>query len=115
MLLLQIKEFLDAVCEYIKYKPIRHSIAEELKNHIEESKENYIQEGLEEKIAEEKAIKQMGDSEEIGKRLNQIHKPKIDWKLLLILILLLCFGILIAFIRNSMEKEYCASNSNFTI
>ena len=46
---LQIKEFLNAVCEQIKYKPIRNSISEELENHIEESKENYIRDGLEEK------------------------------------------------------------------
>ena len=39
---LQIKEFLNTVCEQIKYKPIRNSISEELENHIEESKENYI-------------------------------------------------------------------------
>ena len=38
----EIKEFLNTVCEQIKYKPIRNSISEELQNHIEESKENYI-------------------------------------------------------------------------
>ena len=79
---MQIKEFLDSVCEQIKYKPIREDIAEELKNHIEELKENYIQEGMKEEIAEQKAIEQMGDSKEIGKKLNKIHRPKLDWKLL---------------------------------
>lgn len=98
---MQIKEFLNTVCEQIKYKPIRNSIAEELENHIEESKENYIQDGLKEKEAEEKAIIQMGDAKEIGKRLNKIHKPKLDWKLLIILIVLLGFGFLVAFTRAS--------------
>ena len=51
---LQIKEFLNNVCEQIKYKPIRNEIAEELENHIKEAKENYIQEGIEEIEAEEK-------------------------------------------------------------
>lgn len=98
---LQIKEFLNTVCEQIKYKPIRNSISEELENHIEESKENYIQEGLEEQEAEEKAIIQMGDAEEIGKKLNKIHKPKLDWRLLIILMVLLGFGFLVAFTRAS--------------
>lgn len=98
---MQIKEFLNTVCEQIKYKPIRNSISEELENHIEESKENYIQEGLEEQEAEEKAIIQMGDAEEIGKKLNKIHKPKLDWRLLIILIILLGFGFLVAFTRIS--------------
>ena len=102
---MQIKEFLDSVCEQIKYKPIRENIAEELKNHIEEAKENYMQEGLEETTAEEKAIEQMGEAQEIGKKLNKIHKPKLDWKLLLIVCVLLCFGFLVVQIRieNSLE------------
>ena len=102
---MQIKEFLYSVCEQIKYKPIRESIAEELKNHIEESKENYIQEGLEEQIAEEKAIKQMGKAQEIGKKLNKIHRPKLDWKLLLILMILLCFSGLVVFIKSRNDIE----------
>lgn len=102
---MQIKEFLCSVCEEIKYKPIRESVAEELKNHIEESKENYIQEGLEEQIAEKKAIKQMGEAQEIGKKLNKIHRPKLDWKLLLILMILLCFSGLVVLIKSRNDIE----------
>lgn len=98
---MQIKEFLNTVCEQIKYKPIRNNISEELENHIEESKENYIKDGLKEQEAEEKAITQMGDAKEIGKRLNKIHKPKLDWKLLIILIVLLGFGFLVVFTKTS--------------
>lgn len=103
---LQIKEFLNTVCEQIKYKPIRNSISEELENHIEESKENYIEEGMQEEEAEEKAIVQMGNAEEIGKKLNKIHKPKLDWKLLIILIVLLGFGFLVAFTRETKIVSY---------
>lgn len=98
---MQIKEFLNSVCEQIKYKPIRQEISEEIENHIEELKENYISDGLDEKIAEEQAIKQMGNAEEIGKKLNKIHKPKLDWKLLVISVILICFGFLVAFIKTS--------------
>ena len=109
---MQIKEFLNEVCEQIKYKPIRGNIAEELKNHIEESKENYIKEGIEENVAEEKAIKQMGKAEEIGKKLNKIHRPKLDWKLLLIVGVLLCFGFLVLSIRinNGLDGYITTSN-----
>ena len=93
------KEFLDNVCEEIKYKPIRNEICEELKNHIEEQKENYIEEGFKEELAEEKAIEQMGNAEKIGKKLNRIHRPKLDWKLLLIILIMISFGFIIAFTR----------------
>lgn len=109
---MQIKEFLNNVCEQIKYKPIREEIAKELENHIEESKENYIQEGMEEKLAEEKAIKQMGEAEEIGKGLNKIHRPKLDWKLLLIVGILLCFGFLVVFIRIENGIEGLVNSSD---
>ena len=101
MFLLQIKDFLNSVCEQIRYKPIRESISEELKNHIEEVKENYMQKGLQEELAEDEAIKQMGDSVEIGKKLNKIHRPKLDWKLVLIIGILICFGFLIAWIKTT--------------
>lgn len=101
MFLLQIKDFLNSVCEQIRYKPIRESISEELKNHIEEIKENYMQEGLQEELAEGEVIKQMGDSVEIGKKLNKIHRPKLDWKLVLIIGVLICFGFLIAWIKTT--------------
>lgn len=104
---MHIKEFIENICEYIKYKPIREEIAEELKNHIEEQKECYIEEGIESDIAEEKAIKQMGDASEIGKKLNKIHRPKLDWKLLLILIFVLAFGGLVVFTKaTSQILEY---------
>lgn len=98
---MQIKEFLNSICEQIKYKPIREEISKEIENHIEDLKEKFIEEGNNEKISEEKAIKQMGNAEEIGKKLNKIHKPKLDWKLLVITIILLCFGFLVAFIKTS--------------
>lgn len=98
---MQIKEYLNLICEQIKYKPIRNEIYKEIQNHIEEEKENYIQEGIEEKQAEEKAINNMGDAIEIGKSLNKIHKPKLDWQLILIICISLFFGFLVAFTRAS--------------
>lgn len=97
---MQIKEFLNTVCEQIKYKPIRQNIAEELKNHVEEIKENYIAEGISEEMAETKAIEQMGNGIEIGKKLNKIHKPKLDWKLVIILVILVSFGFLVSMTKT---------------
>ena len=114
---MDIKGFLNTVCSEIKYEPVRASISEELKLHIEDIKEEYQFQGMEEKEAEEKAVSQMGAAEEIGKKLNKIHRPKLDWKLFIILIALLCAGFLVTFIRtNSMENEnYIIRYLMFTI
>lgn len=98
---MQIKEFLNNVCEQIKYKPIRNEISKELENHINETKENYIEKGMEENEAEEKAIKQMGSAEDIGKKLNKIHKPKFNVQLLILLFILLEFGFLVNYLDHT--------------
>lgn len=107
---MQIKEFLDNICEQIKYKPIRAEISEEIENHLKEAKENLVLEGMEEQKAEQEAIKQMGNAEEIGKKLNKIHKPKMEWKLLLLGIVLLLFGGLVAFTRTTNYPNYIKEN-----
>ena len=45
MFYLDVKGFLNNVCQEIKYKPIRKGIADELENHIQEIKEEYIEKG----------------------------------------------------------------------
>lgn len=103
---MQIKEFLNEVCEQIKYKPIRSEIAEELESHLEEAKQHGIEEGMEEVEAEEIAIKQMGEAQEIGKKLNKIHKPKFHWQLFILTIILLEFGFIISIPRTDSKVGF---------
>lgn len=105
MRVVQIKEFLEHVCEQIKYQPIRAEIAQEMESHLKESKEQLIAEGLTEEKAEQEAISQMGNAEEIGKKLNKIHSPKLDWKLLLLTLILIIFGALVTFTRSNCVDE----------
>ena len=108
---MQIREYIDNVCNQIRYKPIRNEIAEELTNHLEECKENYIQDGMKETEAELNAVKQMGDAEKVGKQLNKIHRPKLDVKLLLIIGIVLFFSILVALTRaNSLNCDIIELN-----
>ena len=100
---MQINEFLNSVCNQIKYKPIRNAISEELKNHIEDKKEELIEMGQNEEEAEKNAVEQMGDAEIIGKELNKVHRPRLDWKLLIILVVLLIFGFVISYIITENE------------
>ena len=97
---MNIKNFLDIVCKEIKYNPVKKPISEELETHLQEIKEDYINnEKITNQEAEEKAVKQMGTPEEIGKKLNKIHKPKLDWKLLSLLCILSVYGLLISFCK----------------
>jgi len=97
---LEIKNFIENVCNQIKYKPARKEVAEEIELHLEEIKNNYLCKGYKEKEAEEKAVEQMGNAEEIGKKLNKIHKPQLDWILLILICILIGFGFLVALNRG---------------
>lgn len=65
---MQIKEYLNCVCEQIKYKPAREDISKELQSHIEDIKNCYIEDGVEESVAEGNAIKQMDDAKVVNNR-----------------------------------------------
>lgn len=88
------KEFLNDVCKEIKYKPANKPVSEELEGHIQDAKADYLCKGYSEKEAEEKAVEQMGDAKQIGRKLNKIHKPKLDWKLLVLILVLMVFNII---------------------
>lgn len=94
-----IKDFLENVCNQIRYKPIRDDISEELNLHIQEMKEEHLNYGISEKEAEERAVANMGDATEIGKKLDKIHRPKFDWILFLLVAVLIGFGFLVSSIR----------------
>ena len=109
---MDIKNFLDKVCGEIKYRPVRKGISEELKSHIQEIKEEYTNKGIPENEAEEKAVSQMGVPEEIGRKLNKIHKPKLDWKLLLLMVILMGFGVFVAILKQQNKKINDVNTAN---
>lgn len=86
------KDFLNNVSKEIKYKPANKYISDELESHIEELKNDNLCKGLSEEQAEETAVEQMGDAKKIGKRLNRIHRPKLDWITLILTIILILWG-----------------------
>lgn len=108
---MNIKNFINEVCNQIKYKPAKKEIANELEQHINELKENYISDGMKEIEAEEKAVLQMGIAKDIGKKLNRIHRPKLNWQLLLAIIFLTLFGILVSIFKQQISHNAYIGNT----
>ena len=57
----------------------------------------------------------MGKPEKIGKKLNKIHKPKINWQLLILTIILLEFGGLISYVDGTDKWKINLITSIFTM
>ncbi|WP_210366620.1 FtsW/RodA/SpoVE family cell cycle protein [Bacillus sp. REN3] len=79
--------FLHEVTNHIRSKEAKEFVATELEHHLKEVKKEWMEKGLCETEAEEKAVMQMGSPAKLGRELNKLHRPRVDWWLIGLLII----------------------------
>ena len=89
------EEYLTTLTQQIRCKAARDSVSEEIRQHIEDQIEAYLSCGTSPEEAEKLAIADMGDPIETGAALDQIHRPKMAWPLLLGLVAFSLIGLLV--------------------
>lgn len=99
----RIEAYVKEVCSRIRApRSRREDIAMELKSHLadllEEEREHFGDRagdaaGDLDGLLAQRAIERMGDPEELGRRLDHVHKPPLDWPLILGAICLAGLGI----------------------
>ncbi|MEJ8302865.1 FtsW/RodA/SpoVE family cell cycle protein [Saccharibacillus sacchari] len=92
-----IEEYLDRVCARIRAKELHPELREEIRGHIEELMAEKEEEGLSPVEAATWALTQMGDADEVGGTLGQVHRPKLNWRLLIPLAVMMAFALLALF------------------
>ncbi|MGE6401046.1 FtsW/RodA/SpoVE family cell cycle protein [Bacillus cereus] len=88
------ERFLTEVTNHIKSKEAKSFVATELEFHLKQAKNTWIEKGLSEEVAEVKAVEQMGSPVKLGQELNKLHKPKVDWFLIILLVTAMGLGFL---------------------
>ncbi|EJR02774.1 FtsW/RodA/SpoVE family cell cycle protein [Bacillus cereus] len=88
------ESFLKEVTNHIKSKEAKDLVATELDFHLKQAKNMWIEKGLSEEVAEDKAVEQMGSPIKLGRELNKLHKPKVDWFLIILLVTAMGLGFL---------------------
>ncbi|MCB5904910.1 FtsW/RodA/SpoVE family cell cycle protein [Bacillus cereus] len=88
------ERFLKEVTNHIKSKEAKDLVATELDFHLKQTKNMWVEKGLSEEVAEDKAVEQMGSPIKLGRELNKLHKPKIDWFLIGLLVAAMGLGFL---------------------
>ncbi|WP_237658419.1 FtsW/RodA/SpoVE family cell cycle protein [Ureibacillus xyleni] len=102
-------KFLQTVTGQIRSKEAKTYVKNELDKHLLNSKNAWLEKGYNEEEAEEKAVQEMGSPLTLGKSLNKLHKPKVDW----VLIGLLSITLLLSFLPIMAVKEIFSSDFNF--
>ncbi len=87
-----VEQYLDAVCTEIRYRKAHAVIRQEITGHIADLQDGFMAEGMSEEEAVRAAIKAMGDPKEVGHKLHLAHKPKTEWSILILLLLLVGVG-----------------------
>ncbi|PEQ09238.1 FtsW/RodA/SpoVE family cell cycle protein [Bacillus toyonensis] len=88
------EHFLREVTNHIKSKEAKDLVAAELDFHLKQAKNMWVEKGLSEEVAEDKAVEQMGSPVKLGQELNKLHKPKVDWFLISLLVIAMGLGFL---------------------
>lgn len=88
-------EYLREVEGQIRIKRIRSALTGELRDHMELQKADYLDAGMTESEAEKRTIEEMGSALLVGGELDRVHRPKLQWKGMLLALALMLTGILI--------------------
>lgn len=88
------ERFIQQVTKLIRSKEAKVTVAEELKQHLVQAQTKHMERGLSNEEAMTKAIQDMGNPIALGKSMNKIHKPKLDWLLIVAFSALLLCGFL---------------------
>lgn len=94
------KSYLRLVRNQIKSTEAKQFVESELDNHIEETITRAMMGGISRREAEVQAVQEMGDPIKLGLKMGRLHRPKVDWNLLGLFIILTLVGLIPLFVPN---------------
>lgn len=85
--------YLEQVTQQIRWKRARANLMTELKVHLQEQKADYLAQGMDPAAAEQETLRQMGNPVDIGRQLDQLHRPVPQKGFLLWIVVLMLAGL----------------------
>ena len=93
--------YMDTVCSCVKFREAHNEIRSEIETHLIDTVEEHVKEGSSREEAIDMTIKQMGDPLDLGRKLNEVHRPKPEWSVLTLVLIFSTIGMAIIYTRNS--------------
>ncbi|MDP5274879.1 FtsW/RodA/SpoVE family cell cycle protein [Chengkuizengella axinellae] len=100
------KTFLSAVVQHIRSKEAKESVKAELEHHIHESSDRLIKKGYSKNEAEHLAVQQMGNPSSLGIEFKKLYRPKIEWRLICLFLIVLGLGYLPLIILKDVDVGF---------
>ena len=85
-----IRAYLETAGEQIRWERARRVVIQELRQHLEDQRDAFAAEGREN--PEQLAVEEMGDPVPVGAELDRIHRPKPQWGLLSLTVVIALAG-----------------------
>lgn len=98
----RISAFVEAVGAEIRWKKARPLLTEEIRTHLLDQRDACVAQGMAEDEAQAEAVRQMGDPVALGADLDRVHRPRPQWGLLALALMLAAAG---AFLRFSLTAD----------
>lgn len=110
---MSIEEYLDRLTEQLRCRKAREPVREEIRQHLEDQTAAFMADGMGEQEAKEAAVREMGDPIEVGNELDRIHRPKMAWRLMGLIVSLGIGGYLVQyFLQARFLGDAAASAGN---
>lgn len=93
--------------DQMRWKRARPVAAKELADHLSDQYEAFLDEGMDEDAAAQAAAREMGDAVETGTRLDRAWRPRPDWVMLGIVLVLAAVGLMLQYaMRPNNDLEW---------
>lgn len=102
---MEMHEYVDILTGQMRSRKAGKMVAEEMYAHLEDQALAYEEAGMDPESAGEEAVRQMGDPVEVGAALDRIHRPRMDYKMLLAVIVLSMIGLFLSY-RGLHPADY---------
>lgn len=87
------QDYLDAVAAQIRWRRARPAVIAELARHLEDQRDAFTAQGCEN--AAQLAVEEMGDPVAVGAELDRLHRPRPQWVLLALTVLVALAGVVL--------------------
>ena len=99
------KEYIRILTEQIRCRMVRPEVAREIGDHIEDQTRAFMSEGMSRAEAEAAAVRDMGSPVETGVELDKIHRPKMPWAMIGLIVALSVVSCVIQLLLNQRSIE----------